>query len=795
MHLPKGTKTIKQGMHKLFLSNEDKFQKEIEDLDLEGIFKDSIIKQHPTDPTKMLIASRNKRGNRGISLGYTGGHSLRKDEITGIAEPQITVDTWRYIPAAKKFTKLQQAMASEAGFQLIDESRYPDRQFKWAQKIDEEVMNELFSLLYLVHDDPKSLAFSDWLRKHVDSQNCPDWSFLGFTWHTFFHQPIGRFVTGVMTANWKKSVSDLDRRTGVINQAAQYIIDQLIATPEHLLKVTPETLCPPDALGDYRLLPIHTDPFVHLSPLIFSICRLRKFLWEVLQLRMSAYLRDEMIVAALAKTNNMFRFSKFSDEHFELWRSNREDPIDIGSTFLDAFQIWLQTRYSSNEGNHLRNNEEEGTIRYQCSRNTPTLIQTSHNNVRVFHNTMSSFARQAVTDVVYKNTLRSLDKLMEGVSDLKIQKMIYVCAVLGGHLSLDWINHCLPGSARHLARFKKQDFPLTTQNQVGQVVKVIASQHGLPLPVAEELVCSKLKTDSSAGSNDLAVKGQDMYSCRLNGCGQAEVWSLNAQTHLETRVRSGGFTWGNESHYRPTWSRGKDWAQQYRMQLRFTSDENLKFNVKKKLSVSQQKILRDETVFSTAADIGSKEVQVLLNKNRTLVIDVEFVAAIFKIEPSTLRRAIHVNQVDKGYEACIDESIFQRVRLLRCQVSHVKQMNQVKRARWPMLDRLVGDQCSYRTHASSVMGLLVHLLMNVRRRTGKSWSFPLLKHTKELVLVVPVSKNMTTLEVVCVLFRHDNNKGTKVMCRYFDERGKPYPAFEVATDDNGYFDDDSREEY
>lgn len=185
----------------------------------------------------------------------------------------------------------------------------------------------------------------------------------------------------------------------------------------------------------------------------------------------------------------------------------------------------------------------------------------------------------------------------------------------------------------------------------------------------------------------------------------------------------------------------------------------------------------------------------LLNKNRTLVIDVEFVAAIFKIEPSTLRRAIHVNQVDKGYEACIDESIFQRVRLLRCQVSHVKQMNQVKRARWPMLDRLVGDQCSYRTHASSVMGLLVHLLMNVRRRTGKSWSFPLLKHTKELVLVVPVSKNMTTLEVVCVLFRHDNNKGTKVMCRYFDERGKPYPAFEVATDDNGYFDDDSREEY
>jgi hypothetical protein len=182
-----------------------------------------------------------------------------------------------------------------------------------------------------------------------------------------------------------------------------------------------------------------------------------------------------MIVAALVETNNMYRFSKFADEHFKHWRANREDPIEIGSTFLDSFQIWLQTRYSLNEGNCLQKNETEGTVRFLCSRNMPTLIQTSHNNVRVFHQTMNSFSRQAVTEVVYKNTLRMLDKLIEGASDLKIQKMIYACTVLGGHLFLKWINHCHPGSPCHLARFKKQDFGLTTQNQVGQVVKVIAS--------------------------------------------------------------------------------------------------------------------------------------------------------------------------------------------------------------------------------------------------------------------------------------------------------------------------------
>ena len=134
-HLTQGTRTIDRGMHRLFLLNKDKFQTEIDDLDLEGIFRDSIVQQHPKDPTKMRIAARNKRGNRGISLGYTGGHSLKKDAITGIAEPQITVDTWRYVPAAKKFTKLQQAMASKSGFQLIDESIFPDRQFEWPRRL------------------------------------------------------------------------------------------------------------------------------------------------------------------------------------------------------------------------------------------------------------------------------------------------------------------------------------------------------------------------------------------------------------------------------------------------------------------------------------------------------------------------------------------------------------------------------------------------------------------------------------------------------------------------------------
>ena len=111
-----------------------------------------------------------------------------------------------------------------------------------------------------------------------------------------------------------------------------------------------------------------------------------------------------------------------------------------------------------------------------------------------------------------------------------------------------------------------------------------------------------------------------------------------------------------------------------------------------------------------------------------------------------------------------------------------------------MLDLLESEKCSYGSRTSAVMGLMIHLLMNVQRRTGRSWTFPLLKHSKELVLIVPVSKNLTTLEVVCILFRLDKKEGTTVLCRYFDKQGKSYPPFEVSIDSDGYFNDESSEE-
>jgi hypothetical protein len=109
--------------------------------------------------------------------------------------------------------------------------------------------------------------------------------------------------------------------------------------------------------------------------------------------------------------------------------------------------------------------------------------------------------------------------------------------------------------------------------------------------------------------------------------------------------------------------------------------------------------------------------------------------------------------------------------------------------RQPVFGRLDGNDISYRTSAHAVVALLLHLLVNVRRKGGSSWTYRKLKHTKELVLVVPIAKNNTTMEVVGTLFRAGKAVGTKVLCRYFDGNGEALAAFEVATDDDGYFED------
>ena len=104
--------------------------------------------------------------------------------------------------------------------------------------------------------------------------------------------------------------------------------------------------------------------------------------------------------------------------------------------------------------------------------------------------------------------------------------------------------------------------------------------------------------------------------------------------------------------------------------------------------------------------------------------------------------------VGSGFAAYVDQSIFKRITVLRCQAKHIKQLDQVKQVQQPLLDRDEGNKCFYTAKASAIMGLLLHLLMNVRRRTGKLWTFPWLQHTKEVVLIIPVARKKKRLRLL-----------------------------------------------
>ena len=59
-----------------------------------------------------------------------------------------------------------------------------------------------------------------------------------------------------------------------------------------------------------------------------------------------------------------------------------------------------------------------------------------------------------------------------------------------------------------------------------------------------------------------------------------------------------------------------------------------------------------------------------------------------------------------------------------------------------------------------------------------------------MILIVPVAQNNTTMQVIATLFWQEYSNGVQVMCRYLTSKGKTEPAFEVAVDDEGFFEDE-----
>jgi hypothetical protein len=803
-YINKGTSvTINERGFNFFISNEDQFKDEILGLGIEEIFYDSVLKNHPKERKKMLIAKPGKRGNRGPNLGVAGGESNECDNKTKIQKPTITVGSQRYGKSSQKMTELHKKMHAVAGFSTyIDEDKDSKRLEDFAQSIHPGTIFEQDGYLYLVHDEEDNLCFLDVLRIHADTQTDPQWNFLSCGWVTFFSAPIGRFVTGMRTSSHKKSVPDYYGRIDNIGVTADKILDMYASMPEYRQLVDITTLFPIegdsflDADVPHYIIDSHADPFVHIGVVVHTIFRLRDFLKIEMDIKMSLYLVYEMIYAAFDESNNMLRYATFADLHYQDWQDQRVEPLPEGTSFIDAYQLWLRTNYPANDGiAGMLGGPDEGVVRYCANNNTARMNGICHRNVRCLHDTIGIFSKKKITETAYKSMLSTLNKGTVGASELKLQKMIYAVACCNENFSLQWITFCRPGSKEHLERLKEQKFPINSSAQVGQVLKAMVEKAGIPAPVAEHIMCVCL---SNKTARDVIIAGYDLFMCFFDQFDVIQVCCVDADDGTTKSIVDGGFENGDASHYYPGWAKPFTGLDEYGLLARFPNDRNMEFNICEKTPKS----VREEKIVSANASIKLTEIQSLLTKNRSLAIahPVEFVAQVYKIDLEAFTKAIKVKRSETGepiaYYAEIDTSVFDKT-LVRT----VKQIWDTRSARHPVyqlsrvsevtdLETGTSKQMSYyKSEAAAIINLMLHLLTNVHRRDGQSWTFRCLQNTKELIILVPFSECFGTMDVVATLFRttSSDSSSPKVLMRYFDSKGDAITPIVVAKDNVGSF--------
>jgi hypothetical protein len=248
-----------------------------------------------------------KRGNRGKSLGWTGGQSLNKKNFH-TAEPAIIHGSLAFAPLFVRMTALIKEMAVHAGFEIpfADTSGIFSNRPSYAQKIHADNSIESLSILCLIHDHDFTTT-ADWLKEHFDRENCPyeNWDWLGCVYEDVFIKSLGRWATVVITATSRKSISDSILRSIRIQGAAEDLLKRYKMEDKALRFVMPASLCPPNV--PFQEVDIHFDVGVHISPLIFHVIEFQELLASELSEEMPLSLVLEFVYAFFS-TNNSYRF-------------------------------------------------------------------------------------------------------------------------------------------------------------------------------------------------------------------------------------------------------------------------------------------------------------------------------------------------------------------------------------------------------------------------------------------------------------------------------------------------------
>ena len=717
-----------------------------------------------------MVPKVNKRGNRGVTLGYTPSNStVRLYGRGGIAEPTIMAGTQRYLPLFIQMSKLALKLGVLGSFpppfSNVD-GIFADRP-KFAAAIGEGNIVECLTIGTYVHDLAHVVEFQDILAEHLDCENChhPTWDVAVVSWKTFFCDRLGRNVTVFFVANSRKSISEsLQRRHG-IGAAADELLLRFDRHPDHLKYVSRASLCPLDYPGKYRVTPIHFEQTVDISPLLFHLFKIRDWLWSSMSKKISKYLCDE-IVYAFSLTNNRYRFHLFCDHFLKRWRRTGSYPIPKNSTFVGEFVCFLFQRYGCWGGSTTKNGNSEGAIRFQCTLNLPLLKLSKLRSLRNMTHTFDGMDSRGPSESSFKTVVKLLNDGVANSGTLLNQKSIYAAAGFGRVSSTNWLQHSVPGSGLHQKRLAEAPFFFRRSDQVLQLGHCLAAKGDrngrMNGAKVDEVMCTTLKSSSlDSMYKDVVIKGCDLFFPSNEGA-NLRLMRVEAATGETVAVLTGGFESIPHAHYIPRWAGFSDLKECCGLEVYMANEKNYVFNVKEQ---SQKKLDAVPIhLFENRFEFG--DVQILLNKNHFLAMrePICVAAEYLRIEPPQLVNALTTFQTSSGgWMATVDEALMNTLPIEKGFVSILR----TKVSRRPLVGMKRSDQdlWCYETEGMAIWAIVLHILFNVRMTFKNHWCKRFLTNTKEFALLLPVTPTFDKCIVVCVVYR----SGGKIFLKQFQK--------------------------
>ena len=220
--------------------------------------------------------------------------------------------------------------------------------------------------------------------------------------------------------------------------------------------------------------------------------------------------------------------------------------------------------------------------------------------------------------------------------------------------------------------------------------------------------------------------------------------------------------------------------------MRMPTCRNLEFSCKTKRSREREK---EETCSSSSMANLTTCLQTLLNKNRFVCVDrpIGMGAEVVGVREEELRSAMRVTKAGDGHVARVSNTFKPRGICLQGMQEMVVSMGSTDRL--PNADLISCSPVAYRTKSAAITAFCLHILFNSRKANGASWCFKHMFRAKELVLLMPESKNLARMRAVATIFcspSDTNPDETRVLARYLEEREMmALPPIEIATDSVG----------